>query len=591
MSTYTVNTTIDENDGINIGKISLRDAIAAANANPGADIINFNAGLTGKTILLNKGVLNISSDLTISGLGEDKLTISGNQQSGVFNINDFNGNQQANVFLERLKITGAKSLGTAAVSTTENLTIKNTTISGNTSTDLPEDISGFFGEVYTAAGVASFNGTLTITNSTIANNKAGFGGAGGIFARKKAIISDTTISGNTSEWKGGGIYSKLFDSLTLINSTVSGNSSGSGGGIYSTKTLNLIGSTLTNNSAYDGSGLYNTGRANVGNTIISGNIDSRIQKLGQDVDGYGTIISKGYNLIGADNTSSFNQIGDVTDVLEPGLLPLANNGGATLTHALKSDSLAINAGSNSLIPTGVNFDQRGTGFARILGGFVDIGAYESANFTPKLSINDVSITEGNTGTTTANFTVSLTNASSSTITVKYRTADGTAKLAGGDYDATSGTLTFAPGQTSKNITVAVRGDLLKESNETFYLNLSNSTNSIIDDNKGKGTINNDDTLIGNVRTLTGSTNSDSFVLGNVSKPHYNLIGNLDYALIKRFDPQEDRIQLHGSLNDYKLASTASGVGIYLKTSGAEDLLGIVTNNIPLNLNSDNFLFV
>lgn len=111
--------------------------------------------------------------------------------------------------------------------------------------------------------------------------------------------------------------------------------------------------------------------------------------------------------------------------------------------------------------------------------------------TPTLSINDATVTEGNGGTTNATFTVTLSAASASTVTVQYNTADGTA-TAGSDYQSASGTLSFAPSETTKVISVAVNGDTVPEPNETFAVNLSNPTNATIADGQGLGTINNDD---------------------------------------------------------------------------------------------------
>jgi hypothetical protein len=91
---------------------------------------------------------------------------------------------------------------------------------------------------------------------------------------------------------------------------------------------------------------------------------------------------------------------------------------------------------------------------------------------PRISIGDVIVSEGNTGTTSATFTVTLSASSTSPVTVTYATANGTA-TAGSDYQAASGTLTFAPGETSKTITVLVYGDRVPEPNETFFVNLSN----------------------------------------------------------------------------------------------------------------------
>jgi glucose/arabinose dehydrogenase len=113
---------------------------------------------------------------------------------------------------------------------------------------------------------------------------------------------------------------------------------------------------------------------------------------------------------------------------------------------------------------------------------------------PAISINDVAVTEGNSGTTAANFTVSLSTSSSQTVTVQYATANGTA-TSGSDYVSTSGTVTFAPGQTSQPVSVTVNGDTTFEPNETFFVNLTNpSANATISDNQGAGTITNDDSL-------------------------------------------------------------------------------------------------
>ncbi|HEY9693877.1 MAG TPA: DUF4347 domain-containing protein, partial [Oculatellaceae cyanobacterium] len=112
------------------------------------------------------------------------------------------------------------------------------------------------------------------------------------------------------------------------------------------------------------------------------------------------------------------------------------------------------------------------------------------SFTPAISINDVTITEGDSGTSNATFTVSLSVASSVTTTVNYATANNTA-TAGSDYTALSGTLTFNPGVTNQTITVPIVGDTVYENNETFFVNLSGA-NVTIADSQGIGTINNND---------------------------------------------------------------------------------------------------
>lgn len=109
------------------------------------------------------------------------------------------------------------------------------------------------------------------------------------------------------------------------------------------------------------------------------------------------------------------------------------------------------------------------------------------------SIGDVSVLEGNSGNTDAEFTVTLSGAAGSPVTVDFATADGTATLGDNDYLATSGTLTFAPGETTRIVPVSVVGDLAVEADEGFFVNISNlSGGGSISDAQGDGTILNDD---------------------------------------------------------------------------------------------------
>jgi uncharacterized delta-60 repeat protein len=110
---------------------------------------------------------------------------------------------------------------------------------------------------------------------------------------------------------------------------------------------------------------------------------------------------------------------------------------------------------------------------------------------PSVSISNVSLNEGNSGTTAFNFTVSLIGATSQTVTVNFATANGTA-TATGDYQAATGTVSFAAGETTKTVTVIVNGDTEIELNETFTVNLSGATNATISNGQGTGTILNDD---------------------------------------------------------------------------------------------------
>ena len=120
-----------------------------------------------------------------------------------------------------------------------------------------------------------------------------------------------------------------------------------------------------------------------------------------------------------------------------------------------------------------------------------VGTVVNDDPLPSLSIDDVSVVEGNAGTVNAIFTVALGAASGQTVSVNYATADGTATQPA-DYTSASGTLTFTPGQTTRTITVPVIGETVPEANETFFVNLSGAINATISDNQGVGTITNDD---------------------------------------------------------------------------------------------------
>lgn len=134
---------------------------------------------------------------------------------------------------------------------------------------------------------------------------------------------------------------------------------------------------------------------------------------------------------------------------------------------------------------------------------------------PTVSIANASVNEGNSATTKMGFTVTLSKASTTPVTVKYATANGTA-TAGQDYTATSGTLTFAPGTTSQVVNVVVLGDSTVESNETFTVTLSNVSGATIGTATATGTIVNDDVAptlptvsIANASVIEGNSGSSN----------------------------------------------------------------------------------
>ena len=128
-----------------------------------------------------------------------------------------------------------------------------------------------------------------------------------------------------------------------------------------------------------------------------------------------------------------------------------------------------------------------------IGDGIGVGTITDDDPLPALTINDVTVTEGDTGTVAATFTIGLSAVSGRTVTVDYATANGSA-VAPADYVARSGVLTFLAGQTTQQLTVTVNGDTLDEFSETYSLNLSDAVSATIADGSGVGTIIDDDSL-------------------------------------------------------------------------------------------------
>jgi hypothetical protein len=119
---------------------------------------------------------------------------------------------------------------------------------------------------------------------------------------------------------------------------------------------------------------------------------------------------------------------------------------------------------------------------------------------PTIRIGDAWLAEGNSGATVMTFTVSLSNASGEGVSVNFATANGSATTSNSDYLALSGTIYFAPGDTTKTITVSIKGDTNREKDERFYVNLAGAIGGTIADSKGVGTILNDDDDGGNPKS-------------------------------------------------------------------------------------------
>ena len=182
------------------------------------------------------------------------------------------------------------------------------------------------------------------------------------------------------------------------------------------------------------------------------------------------------------------------------------NGGATgADYVATSGQLSFAAGETSktiVVPVNgdlldeadetFNVNLSGAAGATVADGN-GVGTITDDDAPPALSVGDVTVTEGNSGTTSANFVVTLSAPSGRTVTVNYATANGSA-IAPGDYQTRTGSLTFAPGQTSQSVAVTVNGDTIDEVAETYSLNLTAPTMATFADAQGDGTIIDDDGL-------------------------------------------------------------------------------------------------
>ncbi len=356
--TLIVNKTADTSDGAcDAGDCSLREAIAAADA---GDTVTFAAPTfdSPQTISIN-GQLTIDKNLTVTGKGANLLTVRNTAANSVV----FLIGSGSTVSLSGMTITGGNntmSAGGGIVNDVGTLTLTGVHITGNTA--------------QRGAGIFNFNGALTMTNSTISGNTAaGYdnpngGTSGGIENLGGTLtVTNTTISGNRVtgfNFNGGGITISSTNNVTVTNSTVTRNeaagASSAGGVLIRTGATTAIRNSLIASNC-----------ALVFNATCGTN---EPPDVGVVAGGGASFTSIGYNLIGRPGTvTNFNQTGDQTGTnaapIDPQLFPLRANGGATPTHALRSNSTAINPASSNNAPAN---DQRGAPRA----GNADIGAFE-----------------------------------------------------------------------------------------------------------------------------------------------------------------------------------------------------------------------
>jgi CSLREA domain-containing protein len=405
---------------------TLRAAIQEANVTAGDDAIDIE--VTG-TVNLTAELPDLSSNIEIVGPGANQFTVRRADTAEPFRILTVTGDTTV-VTISGMTISKGNSLGVddlgGGISNENNgtLTITDSIISGNTGSrgggirnfgTLTITDSTISGNSATADGGAIRNdGTLEVSNSTLSdntsNNSAGAihnvgvlkvsnstfsdniasGGGegaaifnqctleGGICIERTGTrtgtvtVTDSTFSGNSAGDRGGAIGNTSCCTVTVTDSTFSGNSAGNrGGAISNQRTLTVTNSTFSGNSAGAGGGIFNnSGAPTLKNTIVA-NSPSGGDCFARPTD---PITDAGYNLVedGSCLTAATSLSGD------PMLGDLADNGGPTMTHALLSDSPAIDAGPpTNGDPTACpppDTDQRGV--SRPQGSTCDIGSFE-----------------------------------------------------------------------------------------------------------------------------------------------------------------------------------------------------------------------
>lgn len=376
------------------GPGSLRQAVLDANALAGADEVTFLAGLTG-TIVLTSGEIPITDDLAVSGPGAGVLTVSGNNSSRIFQIDD--GTATAiGVTVSGLTLTLGFSTGHGGAIRVagESLTVRDAVISDSRSVGLTSGVGNGRG-----GGIAAFDSTLTIERSTLTGGVALFGtlsggpGSGGnlYVSGGSLTMTQSTLSGGFANI-GGGLYVTGATAF-LQNSTIAGNSAGGFGGFagglwMDQSSVDIVNSTLSGNSSTDGDVHVASGVLDLDHAIVANSAPVDLVRVSGTINAVYSLVENPGTAINGTNVNNLFGV-------DPNLGPLANNGGPTQTLALLPGSPAIDAG-NPLLPNPPPTDQRGPGFVRIFNGRIDFGSFErqaadGAVEVPALSIPGLAV--------------------------------------------------------------------------------------------------------------------------------------------------------------------------------------------------------
>ncbi|MGH8714621.1 MAG: IPTL-CTERM sorting domain-containing protein [Casimicrobiaceae bacterium] len=376
------------------GALTLND-VTLTGGNPGqGGITSSFSGAAINVLSPNSSLaLNASTITGNTAAGGGGFTVDGTSASAVVTDSTIANNVASGT-------SGGFGGGIAVEGSSASLTLTNSAVMNNVAGTMSASIGSEGGGISVDGG----GDTITITNSTISGNQSNGGvqgaiaggiaesGGGDVFTIAGTTISNNSASGTSASGvaQGGAIAAVADGNFTILNSTISGNSASlpaggdpQGGGIYEngSATFVLSNVTLTNNSARTGGGIFESGFGSITtrNSIIAGNSASA---AGPDCSG--PVTSQGHNLVGNNAGCTFaSTTGDLLNV-SPNLGSLADNGGATQTHALNSGSAAIDAGDPGAPGSGGTAceatDQRGT--LRPDGPLCDIGAFEGVSTAP-----------------------------------------------------------------------------------------------------------------------------------------------------------------------------------------------------------------
>jgi hypothetical protein len=494
------------------GQLSLRQAINLANVLPTADTITFASSVfsTSQTITLTAGQLELSdtATTTVTGPGANLLTISGNDASRVFDVDD------GSMALSGVTITGgsANGNGGGVADYGGTLSLTNVTVSGNSASGVGGGVSSTGTAMLTnvtasgnsaSGGGGLFNhGIETLTNVTVSGNSASNDGGGGLLNFGTATLVGVTISSNTADG-GGGLLNN--GTATLTNVTLSGNSAELGGGLLNNETAILTNVTVSGNSAASGGGVNSDGNLKIINSEISDNTASGSNGGGISEAG-GTVSVSGGSIQGNrandfgggiyQSGGSLTIVGDtaVTDNSATVAGGIFNNGGTlTVSGGEISGNIAFGGNGGGIYNLGTLIIEGGTTIAN--NSAFDGGGIENDGM---LTISGGKISSN----TAANDGGGIENAAG-TVSVSGATIESNTAFVGGGLDNSSGNLSLTNVTVSGNS--ATDGGGLSNYGSATLTNVTVSGNSA---NDGGGLFSFGGSTLTNV-TVSGNSSSGS----------------------------------------------------------------------------------